>query len=721
MKKYPCILQHDEEDCGPAAIASIAKFFGKNFTLSRIRELTGTGQFGTNLLGLKRGAEALGFHSRALKVSSTNIDQKLQFLPAIIHWTGNHFVVLFGKHRGKYVVADPGAGLLYLTPKELERGWKTEIILFLTPDVTKFYDQPNEKIGGLNRFLKRIIPYKNILTEVLFINIVIGLLALASPLLIQFLTDDVLVRGDSQMLTRMAIAVLVMGLVSSTGQLVQSWLIGWFSQKIQLGLMMEFGKKILGLPISYYEQRRSGEIVSRLDDISDINQLVAQVVVSLPSQFFMAVVSLGLMFYYSPKLTGISLVNAFLMTLTTIILQPTLEQKTRDLMILDAENQGILVETFKGALSLKTTGAEPDFWEELQSRFNRLANLILDTLKIGIVNNVFSDFVATAAGIALLWYGSSLVISQQITIGQLLAFHSMSQHLTSFIGTVIELVDELARVKTSTQRLTEIIDTTSETKNNAEKAWVSIDPTKDIICQNITFHHVGRVNLLNNFSLKIPGGKVTALIGKSGCGKSTLVKLIAGLYPLELKTSQHNSFGQISFGDYNLKDLSLDCLREQVILVPQDTHFWSRSIFENFRLGNPHVSHEEIFKACKITGAHQFISQLPNSYLTVLGEFGASLSGGQKQRLAIARALIKNPPILILDESTGALDSESEAQILDNIFAHRQKKTTIIISHREQVFLKADWIIKLNHGQLETETKPEHLFKTNHLSNNHSN
>ena len=140
------------------------------------------------------------------------------------------------------------------------------------------------------------------------------------------------------MLTRMAIAVLVMGLVSSIGQLVQSWLISWFSQKIQLGLMMEFGKKILSLPISYYEQRRSGEIVSRLDDISDINQLVAQVVVSLPSQFFMAVVSLGLMFYYSPKLTGISLVNAFLMTLTTIILQPTLEQKTRDLMILDAEN-----------------------------------------------------------------------------------------------------------------------------------------------------------------------------------------------------------------------------------------------------------------------------------------------------------------------------------------------------------------------------------------------
>lgn len=229
MKKYPCILQHYEEDCGPAAIASIAKFFGRNFTLSRIRELTGTGQFGTNLLGLQRGAEALGFYSRSLRISPANIDQKLEFLPAIIHW-GNHFVVLFGKHHRKYVVADPGVGLLYLTPKELERGWKTEIILSLTPDVS-FYEQPNDKIGGLNRFFKRITSYKGILIEVLFINIVIGLLALASPLLIQFLTDDVLVRGDSQMLTRMAIAVLVMGFISSIGQLVQSWLIAWFSQK----------------------------------------------------------------------------------------------------------------------------------------------------------------------------------------------------------------------------------------------------------------------------------------------------------------------------------------------------------------------------------------------------------------------------------------------------------------------------------------------------------
>ncbi len=714
MKKYPCILQHDEEDCGPASLASIAKYFGRNFTLSHIRELTGTGQLGTTLLGLKRGAEAVGFNTRSLKVSPNNIEQKLQFLPAIIHWMGNHFVVLFGKHRGKYVVADPGAGLRYLTLEELSRGWQTEIILSLTPDLINFYHQPNDKIGGLNRFLKRVIPYKNILTEVLLINVVIGLLGLASPLLIQFLTDDVLVRGDTRMLARMAIAVLVMGLVSSSGQLVQSWLIGWFSQKIELGLMMEFGKKILRLPLLYYEQRRSGEIVSRLDDISDINQLVAQVVVSLPSQFFIALVSIALMCFYSSKLTGISMVIAFFMTFSAIIFQPTLEQKIRNLMILDAENQGILVETFKGALSLKTTTAEQDFWEELQVRFNRFANLTLDTLKIGIVNDVFSDFVATAGGIALLWYGSSLVISQQITIGQLLAFNVMNQYLTSFIATVVELVDEFARVKTATQRLTEVIDTTAETKNDAKKAWVNIDPTQDIICQNITFHHLGRVNLLDDFSLTIPGGKVTALIGKSGCGKSSFVKLIAGLYPLELTTSKQNNFGHISFGNYNLKDISLDCLRKQIILVPQDTHFWSRSIFENFRLGNPHVTDEDIFQACTMTGAHEFISQLPNSYLTVLGEFGANLSGGQKQRLAIARALVKNPPILILDESTGSLDSESETQVLDNIFAHRQGKTTIIISHRERVFLKADWIIKLNNGQLETSGKPEYLFNQNY-------
>ena len=172
--------------------------------------------------------------------------------------------------------------------------------------------------------------------------------------------------------------------------------------------------------------------------------------------------------------------------------------------------------------------------------------------------------------------------------------------------------------------------------------------------------------------------------------KPTLAKSIAGLYPLQSCN--------IRFDIYNLDDLSLNCLRQQVVLVPQEPHFWSRSITENFRLGSPNINFEQIIKACRIAEADEFISKLPDKYQTVLGEFGANLSGGQRQRLAIARAIVNNPPVLILDESTGALDPVSETQVLKQLLTHRQGQTTILISHRPRVIRQADWIIMLEEG-----------------------
>ena len=186
-----------------------------------------------------------------------------------------------------------------------------------------------------------------------------------------------------------------------------------------------------------------------------------------------------------------------------------------------------------------------------------------------------------------------------------------------------------------------------------------------------------------------------ALIGKSGCGKSTLAKLIAGLYSLQS--------GNIQIGIYNIQDIALDCLRQQVVLVPQDAHFWNRSIIQNFRLGTPHISFEQIVRACQISGANEFITKLPDKYQTILGEFGANISGGQRQRLAIARAIVTEPPILILDESTGGLDPVSEAQVLDQLFKHRQGKTTILITHRPKVINRADWVVLLENGKLKLQ------------------
>jgi ATP-binding cassette, subfamily C, bacterial len=702
--KYQVIKQHSEEDCGAACLAAIAKYYGQTFTLNRVREAVGTGQFGTTLLGLKRGAEILGFKASPVKTSPEILDKiKEAPLPAIIHWQGNHWVVLYGKKGKKFLIADPAVGMRYLSKEDIKEAWTDWLLLLVEPDPIRFFTQKQDKIGGFWRFFTRVWIYRGILFQALPLNLVLGILSLASPFLLQILTDDVLVRGDTKLLTTVVIAVVVMNIISHSLSFVQSNLIAHFAQRMQLGLVLEFGRQILRLPLTYYETRRSGEVVSRLQDIDQINQLIAQVIVGLPSQFFIAIISLGFMFFYSWKLTSVALLVSMVMTISTFIFQPTLQQKTNELLVTEAETQGVLVETFKGALTLKTTASGRQFWDELQNRFNRLARLTFQTMQIGIINNTFSGFVSGIGSVILLWFGGYLVINpaENLSIGQLLAFNSMTSNFISLISTVINFVDEFTLAKTATRRLTEVIDATPEENDDGKKPFATISDNADIICTNLTFHYPGRIDLLDDFSLIIPGGKNTALIGKSGCGKSTLAKLISGLYQLQS--------GNIRIGLYNLQDLSLESLRQQVVLVPQDAHFWNRSIIENFRLGSPHATFEEIVKACQITGADEFISKLPETYQTILGEFGANISGGQKQRLALARAIVIDPAILILDESTSGLDPVSESQVLDQLFENRQGKTTIFITHRPKVINRADWVVLIDQGRLKLEGSLEDL------------
>ncbi|MEH2124051.1 peptidase domain-containing ABC transporter [Nostoc sp.] len=700
--KYQIVLQHTEEDCGAASLATIAKHYGRTFTLNRVREAVGTGSRGTSLLGLKRGAEVLGFNARQVKASPQLIDQLDQApLPAIIHWKGYHWVVLYGQKGKKYVIADPGVGIRHLTRQELMAGWNNGVMLLLTPDDSRFYQQESDKIGGLGRYLQRVWPYRSILAQAIAINIAIGLLSLASPFMMQLLTDDVLVRGDTQLLTTVAIGVIAMNLIRSAISLVQSHLIGHFGQRLQLGLILEYGRKLLHLPLSYFEGRRSGEVVSRIADVKAINNLVSQIVLGLPSQFFIAVISLGFMLFYSWELTLASIVAFIVVTSVNLLFLPAMRQKTRNLIISGTENQGFLVETFRGVQVLKTTQATPQAWSEYQGNYGRLANLGWSMMKLGLYSSTVTGILSTFISIGILWMGSYLVINRTLTIGQLMAYNGMSGNFLGFLGAAIGLVDEFITAQIVLQRMTEVIDATPESENDFKKPWAQIPGNADITCTELNFHHAGRVDLLQDFSLTIPGGKVIALIGKSGCGKSTLAKLLTGLYKVES--------GNIRYGLYNQQDLSLECLRQQVVLVPQEPHFWSRSIIDNFNFSYPHISFEEIVKACQIAGADEFISKLPDKYQTVLGEFGANLSGGQRQRLAIARAIVTQPAVLILDESTGALDPVSERQVLDRLLSHRHNQTTILISHRPKVIQRADLIVFLEQGRLKIQGTPEEL------------
>jgi ABC-type bacteriocin/lantibiotic exporter with double-glycine peptidase domain len=692
--KYVSVLQHSEEDCGAACLATIAKHYGRTFALHRVREAVGTGSRGATLLGLRRGAEELGFHARQVKATDQFISNLNQApLPAIVHWKGCHWIVLYGKKGKKYIVSDPGTGVRYLSHHELMSGWNNGVMLLLQPDDGEFYQQDSDSVGGFGRFIARVWPYRMLLVQAIAINFAIGLLSLASPLLMQILTDDVLVRGDTQLLTTVAIGVVVMSVISSAIGLVQAQIIGHFGQRLQIGLVFDYGRKLLHLPLSYFEGRRSGEIVSRIGDVSAINELVSKIVLGLPSQFFIAAISLIVMVMYSWQLTITSTLAFVLVTSINMLFWPTLRQKTRKMIVSETENQGFLVETFRGVQVLKTTLATPQAWQEYQGNFGRIARLGWDMMKLDLYSNSITGLFSTFTNIGTLWLGSYLVISKQLSIGQLLAFQGMSGTFLGFLGAVIGLADEFFTAQVVIQRLNEVIDATPEDKGDVKKIRAAIPAHANIECDQLTFHHSGRANLLQDFSVTIPGGKVTALIGPSGCGKSTLAKVLSSLYlPQE---------GNIRYGIYNQKDLSIEWLRQQVVLVPQDANFWSRSIIDNFRFSYPQATPKAIIQACQIAGADEFISELPDKYQTILGEFGANLSGGQRQRLAIARALVTDPPVLILDESTSALDPASEAQVLDRLLQYRRGKTTILISHRSKVIEKAGWIVMLDKGHLK--------------------
>jgi len=521
--------------------------------------------------------------------------------------------------------------------------------------------------------------------------------------MMQILTDDVLVRGDTQLLTTVAVGVIAMNLFRGVMGLIQSHLIGHFGQRLQLGLTLEYGFKLLRLPLSYFDGHRSGEVVSRLADVRRINALIAQAVSGLPSQLFIALVSLGLMLFYSWQLTLATLAVFVFVMVVNLLFLPALRQKIRNLIIEGTENQGFLVETFRGALVLKTTRATPQAWEEYQRNFGRLAHLRWGTMKLGMYRNTIIGTTSNLTMIGLLWLGSYFVIDGTLSIGQLLAFYGMSLNFLGFLILAVSLTDEFIGAQVVIERLTEVLDATPEDADGTKRPWATISPAADITCTRLNFHHVGRVELLKDFDLTIPGGKVTALIGPSGCGKSTLVKVLAGLYDLQS--------GNIRYGIYSQQDLSLECLRQQVMLLPQESHFWSRSILDNFRFSHPHVTFEHIVRACQIAQADEFISELPDKYQAVLGEFGVNLSAGQRQRLALARAIVSDPTVLILDESTDSLDPVLEARIFDRLLAEREGKTTVLISHRPRIIQRADWIALLDRGELKLTGSPQELLQ----------
>jgi ATP-binding cassette subfamily B protein len=442
-------------------------------------------------------------------------------------------------------------------------------------------------------------------------------------------------------------------------------------------------------------------VVSRLEDIAKLNELIANLVLGLPGQLCIALISIIWMWQYNSSLTLAALTGFALVIGCQLAVLPSLHQRTQGLLVQSADNQGFLVELFRGQALLKTTQASPQAWQEFQRNQGRLARLAWSVGLLDLKVSTATNLLGSITTVMLLWYGSTFVLSQQLSIGQLLAFNGMSGNVLAFLVAIGGLSQELITSRVVMARLDDALQHPVETAVSKGNQKAVIAANSDILCADLSFHHAGRCALIEHLNLRIPGGLTTALIGESGCGKSTLSKLIAGLYPLQK--------GAIHYGPFNGRDLELECLRRQVVLLPQDDTFLNRSIFDNFVFAYPRLGFEDVVRLCRLTLADDFIRDLPDGYSTILGEFGANLSGGQRQRLALARALASDPAVLLLDESTSALDPVLEARVMDRLLAHRRGKTTILVSHRPSVILRADWIVFMEQGAVRQQSHPKDL------------
>lgn len=691
MKSSTLIKQHDMRDCGAACLASVAGHYGLQLPIAKIRQLCHTDKRGTNALGLIQGLEQMGFNAKGVKASLENLPQAP--LPAIAHTIFKeqyqHYVVIYKIHKGKISVMNPAYGKIETyTTEEFAKIW-TGVLILLEPN--EYFEQRNEKTSLYQRFYQLIQPHRSILLQALVGAIFYTLLGLSTSIYIQKITDYVLVDGNRRLLNLLSLIMIVLLLFQIFLGVMKSVLTLQTGQKIDKYLILGYYKHLLKLPQRFFDTMRVGEIISRVNDAVKIRTFINDVSIQIVVNVFIVLFSFALMFTYYWKLALIvALVIPFYLGIYAIT--NWLNKKVeRRMMEESAELESHLVESLNAVKTIKQFGAEIYANNKTDIHFSTLLKTIYKSVLNSLFSGNASEFVSRIFTIVLLWVGAGYVIDREMTPGELLSFYALVGYFTSPVSQLIGMNKSIQNALIASDRLFEIMDL--EQEEVTDKIELTAEQIGNINFENVTFSYGSRREVFKDFSCVIEKGKTTAIVGESGSGKTTLATLIQNLYPV-------NS-GKITIGDYEVQYLSHYSLRTLIGVVPQQIDLFSGNVIENIAFGEDFPDMQRVIDLTKQLGILSFIEQLPNGFQTHLGENGSQLSGGQRQRIAIARALYKNPEILILDEATSSLDTDSEQVIQATLNElKRTGKTLIVIAHRLSTIAHSDTILVLKNGQL---------------------
>jgi ATP-binding cassette subfamily B protein len=679
----------------------IAKFYGKNFSLQKIRENSYLTREGVSLLGLSDAAESMGMRSVGARISYQQLSDQVP-LPVIVHWKEEHFVVVYAVKNGKVYVADPAYGLITYQEPEFLKGWcghsdilrakGLALILEPTPD---FYNLVDEKVdkASFSYLFSYLHNQKKFLWQ-LFAGLILGsLFQLIFPLLTQSMVDVGISNNDLGFVTLILVAQLILFISATSVELIRSWILLHLTTRLNISLISDFLIKLMHLPISFFDTRMVGDMLQRIGDHTRIeNFLTNQSLNVLFSMVNLVIFSIVLALY-SWIILSVFLIGSILYILWILLFLRRRRELDFKRFKQLSENQAKLIELMSGMQEIKLNNCEKQKrweWERIQAR---LFQVNIKRLTLTQTQTIGTAFINQLKNILITFIAARLVIEGNITIGAMLAVSYIIGQMNSPLTNLMEFIQTMQDAKISLERLNEIHQRANE--DDGESSGIKVLPEiREISLKEVNFQYEGPRSplVLKNITVNIPANKTTAIVGMSGSGKTTLVKLLLGFYP--------PVSGSILLGESGLSKYDTKFLRERFGAVMQDGFIFSDSILNNIAIGVEQVDKEKLEEAVKMSNILDYIEGLPLGYQTKIGQEGVGLSQGQKQRILIARAIYKDPDFLFFDEATNALDANNEKVIMENMDQFYKGRTVVVVAHRLSTVRHADQIIVLDKGEI---------------------
>lgn len=665
--KRTFVPQIDARDCGVAALASIAKFYGSDFSLAHLRELAKTNKEGTTALGIVKAADEMGFETRPVQADKTLFDMSDVPYPFIVHVNKEgklqHYYVVYQTKKDYLVIGDPDPSVK-ITKMSKERFFSewTGVAIFLAPKPS--YQPHKDKKNGLLSFLPLIFKQKSLIAYIVLSSLLVTIINIGGSYYLQGILDEYIPNQMKSTLGIISVGLVITYILQQVMGFSRDYLLTVLSQRLSIDVILSYIRHIFELPMSFFATRRTGEIISRFTDANSIIDALASTILSLISiPIYMFII--------------FSFMKPF-------------EKMNHDVMQSNSMVSSAIIEDINGIETIKSLTSEENRYQNIDSEFVDYLEKSFKLSKYSILQTSLKQGTKLVLNILILWFGAQLVMSSKISIGQLITFNTLLSYFTTPMENIINLQTKLQSAKVANNRLNEVylVESEFQVQENPVHSHFLMG---DIEFDDLSYKYGFGRDTLTDINLTIKQGDKVSLVGVSGSGKTTLAKMIVNFFePYK---------GHISINHQDIKNIDKKVLRRHINYLPQQAYIFNGSILENLTLGGNHmISQEDILRACELAEIRQDIERMPMGYQTQLSD-GAGLSGGQKQRIALARALLTKAPVLILDEATSGLDVLTEKKVIDNLMSLTDK-TILFVAHRLSIAERTNRVIVLDQGKI---------------------